>query len=95
MTLTQKDVEHIAKLARLNLSETEKARYLNQLSAILEHVAKLQALDTASIPPMTSAANAAGQLRADEPRAILSVQQVLQNAPDQDQDQFKIPPVFE
>lgn len=95
MSLTLKDVEHIAKLARLDLTDEEKKRYLGQLSAILDHVAQLQALDTASIPPMASASDSSGQLRRDEPRPGLPVQKVLGNAPQSEADQFKIPPVFE
>lgn len=95
MSLTIKDVDHIAKLARLDLTEEEKKRYLGQLRAILDHVAQLQALDTASIPPMASASDSQGQLRRDEPHPGLPVKKVLGNAPDSANDQFRIPPVFE
>ncbi len=49
MTLTLKEVEHIALLARLELTQEEKERYQQQLSDILDHVAQLQALDTSAI----------------------------------------------
>ena len=95
MSLTLQEVEHIAKLARLELTDDEKARYRGQLSAILEHVAKLQNLDTASIPPTASMFSGDSHLRADQSRPGLSTAALLKNAPEQAQDQFKIPPVFE
>ena len=105
MQLSLEEVEHIAKLARLELTDEEKARYREQLSAILGHVAKLQQLDTASIQPMTAVfaapANAqpsqdgASHLRADQSRPSLKTDELLKNAPSHDQNQFKIPPVFE
>ena len=54
MSLTLKEVEHIALLARLQLSEEEKKRYQKQLSSILEHVAQLQELDTSNVAPLNS-----------------------------------------
>ena len=54
MSLTQAEVEHIAKLARLELTQEELARYREQLSAILDYAARLRELDTSQIPPTTS-----------------------------------------
>jgi aspartyl-tRNA(Asn)/glutamyl-tRNA(Gln) amidotransferase subunit C len=102
MQLSLEEVEHIAKLARLELTDEEKARYREQLSAILEHVAELQKLDTASVQPMTAVFTApAGQqsgtshLRPDQSRPSLKTDELLKNAPSHEQEQFKIPPVFE
>jgi aspartyl-tRNA(Asn)/glutamyl-tRNA(Gln) amidotransferase subunit C len=119
MPLTREEVEHIAQLARLELTEDEKARYREQLSAILDYVAKLQELDTSEVPPMSAvfagdshpvrAASPPARhlhrtafdavqvdgLRPDRARAPLSRKSVLKNAPDVQDDQFKIPPVFE
>jgi aspartyl-tRNA(Asn)/glutamyl-tRNA(Gln) amidotransferase subunit C len=96
MSLTLQEVEHIARLARLELSDEQKARYREQLSAILEHVAQLQKLDTASIPPMlTVFGGEDSHLRLDQARPGLSAADLLQNAPEQEKGQFKIPPVFE
>jgi len=103
MPLSLEEVEHIAKLARLELTGEEKARYREQLSAILDHVAKLQKLDTASVPPMTTvfpaenagSRSASSHLRADRSRPSLPTGELLENAPSHEQDQFKIPPVFE
>jgi len=95
MPLSLEQVEHIAKLARLELTGEQKTRYRGQLEAILDHVAKLQELDTTNVPPTASTSVASSPLRADEPRSGLSTDEALKNAPEQEDDQFKIPPVFE
>ena len=95
MPLSLQEVEHIAKLARLELTDEQKARYRGQLEAILDHVAKLQELDTRDVSPTASVSVGQMPLRADEPRPGLSKDDLLENAPKQDNDQFKIPPVFE
>ena len=63
MSLSLEEVEHIAKLARLDLTDAEKSRYRVQLSAILEHVAQLQKLDTAAIQPMAGVFSVENPLR--------------------------------
>jgi aspartyl-tRNA(Asn)/glutamyl-tRNA(Gln) amidotransferase subunit C len=95
MPLTLEEVEHIATLARLELSAEEKTRYRQQLSAILDYIRKLQELDTTDIPPTSSVLSEASPLRADEKRPGLKVDALLRNAPQVEQNQFKIPPVFE
>ena len=95
MPLSLQDVEHIAKLARLNLTDEQKARYRGQLEAILDHVARLQELDTTDVPPTTSISARQMPLRMDEPHPGLAKDDLLKNAPQQDDGQFKIPPVFE
>jgi len=95
MTLTREEVDHIALLARLDLTEAEKKRFQQQLSDILEHVARLQQLDTTAIQPTSGVQPELAYLREDEPREGLSTQQALQNAPDAHDDQFRVPPVLE
>lgn len=95
MPLSPQEVEHIANLARLDLTDEQKERYRQQLEAILDHVAKLQELDTDGVPPTASVSVGQMPLRADESRPGLSKDDLLKNAPGQDDDQFKIPPVFE
>ena len=95
MTLTLKEVEHIALLARLELSDAEKRRYQQQLSHILEHVAQLQKLDTSQTEPVSGALPKGARLRADEPKPGLTVDQVLENAPSTKKSQFRVPPVME
>ena len=95
MPLSLLEVEHIAKLARLQLTDEQKARYRGQLEAILDHVAKLQELDTKDVPPTASVSVAQMPLRKDEPRPGLDKEGLLKNAPRQEEGQFQIPPVFE
>lgn len=95
MKLTLAEVEHIANLARLELSEEEKNRYQEQLSAILEYAARLQELDTTGISPTSSVLPERTVLRPDEPRPGLSREDLLKNAPDVEQGQFRVPPVFD
>ena len=95
MKLTREEVEHIALLARLDLSVEEKHLYQQQLSDILEHVAQLQKLDTGNISPTSSLLPPRSRLRADVPREGLSTKRALENAPDSEADQFKVPPVLE
>jgi aspartyl-tRNA(Asn)/glutamyl-tRNA(Gln) amidotransferase subunit C len=95
MALTLEEVEHIAELARLQLSEEETNRYREQLSAILEYAARLQAVDTSGIPPTSSVLPPRSVLRRDEPRPGLETEELLRNAPQAERAQFRVPPVFD
>jgi len=95
MTLTLKEVEHIALLARLELTDAEKRRYQQQISHILEHVAQLQTLDTIQTEPAPDALPKGARLRADEPKPGLTAGQALENAPSAKKGQFRVPPVME
>jgi aspartyl-tRNA(Asn)/glutamyl-tRNA(Gln) amidotransferase subunit C len=95
MSLTREEVEHIAELARLQLSESEKVRYREQLSAILEYAARLQELDTSDIPATSTVLAQRANLRPDVPVQGLALKDALRNAPSAEQDQFRVPPVLE
>ena len=95
MPLTLQEVEHIAKLARLELTDEQKTQYREQLSAILNYVAKLQELDTANVPPTAGGSIAEMPLRADVASPSLSIHELLANAQKKGDNQFEIPPVFE
>ncbi len=95
MTLTLQEVEHIAQLARLELTPAEKERYQQQLSAILDYAMRLQQLDTTGIAPTASVLPPRSVLRADGVAPGLSPAAVLSNAPAAEQDQFRVPPVME
>lgn len=95
MILTLEEVEHIAALARLELTQEEKARYREQLSAILDYFAQLQELDTSDILPTANVLVGASPLRADESHPGLSLDTLLSNAPLVDIDQFRVPPVLD
>jgi aspartyl-tRNA(Asn)/glutamyl-tRNA(Gln) amidotransferase subunit C len=95
MSLTLAEVEHIAELARLDLTAEEKERYLQQLSAILEYAARLQSIDTSQIPPTSSVLPQVSALRLDILAEGLSTEKLLSNAPEVLDHQFKVPPVLE
>ncbi|MFN2221455.1 MAG: Asp-tRNA(Asn)/Glu-tRNA(Gln) amidotransferase subunit GatC [Chloroflexota bacterium] len=95
MSLSRKDVEKIAGLARLELSEDEKILYQEQLSAILAYAERLNELDLQDVPPTASAVPLTNVMREDEIRPSLALEDTLFNAPDADQDQFRIQPVFD
>ena len=95
MTLSIEEVEHIATLARLSLSPAEKELFRLQLSSILEHVASLQALDTREIPPTFSISPLNSVLRNDEPTPGLATRDLLSNAPQTEDGQFRVPAVFD
>ncbi|CAA9582412.1 MAG: Aspartyl-tRNA(Asn) amidotransferase subunit C @ Glutamyl-tRNA(Gln) amidotransferase subunit C [uncultured Thermomicrobiales bacterium] len=81
MNLTREDVEHVAVLARLGLSEEEKQTLRGQLSSILDHIAVLERLDTDAISPTAQVNVLENVLRDDEVRPSLTQAQVLANAP--------------
>ena len=95
MSLTLEQVEHIANLARLELNDEEKARYRQQLSAILDYIEALKAVDTSDIPPTASVLPGHNPLRADEPQPGLTREDLLANAPLAEAGQFRVPPVLE
>jgi aspartyl-tRNA(Asn)/glutamyl-tRNA(Gln) amidotransferase subunit C len=95
MSLTLKEVEHIAELARLDLSDVEKEQYREQLSAILDYAQRLQEVDTTAIPPTSSVLPLSTDLREDIPQTGFSKEETLGNAPDEKDGQFKVPAVFE
>ncbi|MBM3130157.1 MAG: Asp-tRNA(Asn)/Glu-tRNA(Gln) amidotransferase subunit GatC [Chloroflexi bacterium] len=86
MTLTRVQVQHIAELAKLKLSDDEVDRMTQQLSAILDHAARLQELDTDDIPPTASVVPLQNVMRDDQVVSSLPREQVLANAPDRSED---------
>ena len=95
MKLSLAEVEHIANLARLELTAEEKEKYRQQLSAILDYAVRLQEVDTSGILPTSSVLPEHGVLRDDFPGESLQLDETLANAPDQKKKQFRVPPVFE
>ena len=95
MQIDRGTVEDVAKLARLALTEEEIERFTGQLSAILEAVSKLSAVDTSGVGPTASILDLQDVLREDEPRAGLTKDEALANAPERDADYFRVQPVFE
>jgi aspartyl-tRNA(Asn)/glutamyl-tRNA(Gln) amidotransferase subunit C len=95
MSLSLEEVEHIAALARLELTDEEKTRFQGQLSAILDYAQRLQTLDTTNIPPTARVLPERSMLRPDRARPGLSLDDLLRNAPQAEADQFRVPPVLE
>ncbi|MCS6861399.1 MAG: Asp-tRNA(Asn)/Glu-tRNA(Gln) amidotransferase subunit GatC [Abditibacteriales bacterium] len=95
MRLSREQVEHVALLARLELSEEEKERYMHELNQILEHFEALQRLDTENVPPTSHAIPMTNVLREDVVRPSLPREAVLQNAPDAAEGCFRVPRVVE
>lgn len=95
MKLTREEVEHIAELARLRLSDQEKVRYAEQLSDILDYAARLQSVDTSGISPTARVSSTGSGLREDKIHSGLTQKQLLENAPDTEKGQFRVPPILE
>lgn len=95
MALTTEEVLHIASLAKLQLSAGEVEQYRDQLSQILEFASQLQSVDTAGIPPTSSVLPARSALREDIPSDGLDEGELFFNAPDYQDNQFRVPPVLE
>ena len=92
--LSREDVLHVARLARLQLSEDEVDRFTDQLGAVLEHAADVQALDTSGVPPTAHPLPLDNVLREDEPRPSLDRQEVLSQAPAAEDGRFRVPPIL-
>jgi aspartyl-tRNA(Asn)/glutamyl-tRNA(Gln) amidotransferase subunit C len=91
MAISRDEVLHVAKLARLELSEDELGRFAEQLSAILEAVGKVSELDLSEVEPTAHPLDLANVWAEDEPRACLSVDEALANAPDRKDEFFRVP----
>ncbi len=95
MSITSNDVEHVAKLARLELSDAEKEQFTGQLNAILKYAEKLNGLDTDDVEATSHVLPIVNVMRPDEQRDSLPIEKVLLNAPDEEDGQFKVPAVLE
>ena len=80
--LERAQVLHVARLARLELSEAEVERMAAELSKVLDHIEKIRELELEGVPPTSHVVDVAGVLRADDPRPCLSVEEALASAPE-------------
>jgi aspartyl-tRNA(Asn)/glutamyl-tRNA(Gln) amidotransferase subunit C len=92
--ITRSDVEHVARLARLALSDEEIERFTGQLEVILEHAADVSALDTEGVPPTAHPFPLVNVLRSDEPQPGVSRDDVLAMAPDAHDGRFRVPRIL-
>lgn len=95
MTISREEVEHVAHLARLGLSDDEKEMLRDQLSSILDNMQVLGELDTAAIPPTAHVIPQRNVMRADVVVPGLTHEQIMANAPEVEEGFFRILPVFE
>jgi aspartyl-tRNA(Asn)/glutamyl-tRNA(Gln) amidotransferase subunit C len=93
--ITRDDVVHVARLARLALTDAELETMREQLNAILSHIDALRAVDTTGIEPTSHAVPQFNVMRDDDPRPCLSVEEMLANAPDRAGDFFRVPRIIE
>ena len=92
MAITREQVAHVARLARLALTEEELERFGEQLGAILEAVGKVAELDLADVPPTSHPLDLVNVFAEDEPRPSLRREAALANAPDAADGAFRVPP---
>lgn len=95
MKITVNEVEYVAKLARLKLSDQEKVLFTQQLDNILQYMDKLNELDTKDIPPTSHVLPLENVMREDEVRPSYPPEELLANAPDREDTFFAVPKVIE
>jgi aspartyl-tRNA(Asn)/glutamyl-tRNA(Gln) amidotransferase subunit C len=94
MPVTIKDVEHIAKLARLEFTEEEKQKFTHQMNQILTYVEQLNKLDTSKVEPLSHVIELSNVFRSDVAKPGLSPDEALRNAPAKTDKFFKVPKVI-
>jgi aspartyl-tRNA(Asn)/glutamyl-tRNA(Gln) amidotransferase subunit C len=95
MNISVADVEHVARLARLELSENEKKLFAGQMGAILGYVEKLKELNTEGILPTSHAVPMENAFREDATRPSIGIEKALANAPDRAESFYRVPKVIE
>jgi aspartyl-tRNA(Asn)/glutamyl-tRNA(Gln) amidotransferase subunit C len=95
MALDRAAVDHVARLARLDLSDAERERMLAELSQILEHAERIQALDLDGVEPTSHAVPIVNAMRPDVRTASLPQEVALRNAPESEDGRFKVPRIIE
>ena len=94
MPVTIKDVEHIAKLAKLEFTEDEKVKFTEQFNEILSFMEKLNELDTSKVEPLSHVIELQNVFRDDVVKPSLSTEEALKNAPAKTEQFFKVPKVI-
>lgn len=93
--ITKKEVEHVARLARLGLNEEEKEVFTKQLNAILAYMEKLNELDTKDIEPTSHVLPIQNVFKEDEVKESLLREKALANAPDRTEEFYRVPKIIE
>ncbi len=94
MSVSRKDVEHIAELARLKFNDEELDSFTNQLNEILTYVDKLNELDTENVEPLSHPVENSNVFRDDKIKPSVPKEEALINAPEKDENFFKVPKVI-
>lgn len=95
MQISKKEVEHVATLARLEMTEAEQETFSRQLSDILTYIDKLKTLDTEGVEPTATVIEQTNVFREDKARPSLPVETVLANAPEQAEGFLCVPRILE
>ncbi len=95
MSLTPEEVRHIATLARVGLNDDEVSRFQGQLSQILDYFHRLQEVDTEGVPPTAHTLAMRNVMRDDEPRPSSDKEDILANAPERQDDLFRVRAILE
>ncbi len=93
--ISLEEVEHVARLARLELSEADKERMRRELDRILSYIDKLRALDTEGVEPTSHAVPMTNVMREDATRPSFPQDEMLANAPERSDDFFRVPRIIE
>ncbi len=91
--ITIKDVEHVAKLARLELTEDEKVKFSKQLGDVLTYVEQMNEIDTDGVEPMSHAIPIVNVMREDEVVSVNTKEELMQNAPLKEDGFFRVPKI--
>jgi len=91
--ITIKDVEHVAKLARLDLTEEEKELYTKQLGDVLKYVDQMNEIDTSNVKPMAQVIDFVNVMREDEVIHDISKEELMKNAPEEENGFFRVPKI--
>jgi aspartyl-tRNA(Asn)/glutamyl-tRNA(Gln) amidotransferase subunit C len=94
MSLNKKDIEHIAKLAKLKFTDDEIDKLAPQLNGILDYVEKLNELDTENVEPLSHPVANTNVFREDKLKESVPTEEALKNAPQKDEKYFKVPKVI-
>ena len=89
------DIDHVARLARLALTDEEKERLRRQLGVILEHAARVQEVAADDVAPTAYAVPRSNVFRPDQPEPCLSAEEALAGGPEVESDRFKVPRIVE
>jgi len=95
LPLTPEEVRHNARLARVGLSDDEVSRFQSQLSQILDYFERLQEVDTENVPPTAHTLAMHNVMRDDEPHPSIDKEEVLANAPQREDDHFRVRAILE